>query len=87
MREVASQVKQSAQQRANLRCCARCEWIYEGPRECPKCSFASYGARYVYGNKAYRYKVTQKPWLNRKMARYEMRLLNEIDETNRLSGD
>jgi len=41
---------------------------------CPQCSFGSYGARYVYGDKAYKYAKTQKPWKDRKMFDYEMKL-------------
>ncbi len=71
--------KQSPQQRAKLRCCASCEWIYKGPRRsCPKCGFGSYGARFVYGDKAYKFKFTQEPWLQRKLKKYESELLNEI---------
>lgn len=68
----------SAQQRANLRVCASCEWIYKGTGECPKCMFGSYGARYVYGNKAYQYATTQQPWKDKKMFEYEMKLDKEI---------
>ena len=71
---------QSPQQRANLRCCASCEWIYTGNRSCPKCGFASYGARFVYGDKAYRYKKTQEPWMERKIERYAMKLMDEIED-------
>ena len=68
--------------RANLRVCASCEWIYKGVRDCPKCGFGSYGARYVYGNKAYAYAKTQEPWIERKIAAYHMELWKEIQETN-----
>jgi hypothetical protein len=73
-------MKLSPQQRAKLRCCASCLWIYEGPSACPMCGFASYGARYIYGDKAYRLKFTQMPWLKRKLARYQMRLQKVIDK-------
>lgn len=63
-----STTRKSPQQRAALRCCASCHWIYPGPGDCPKCGFASYGARYVYGDRAYRYRFNQTPWLERKMA-------------------
>ena len=80
-------MNQSPQQRANLRCCASCEWIYVGHRECPKCGFASYGARFVHGDKAYMCKVTQKPWMDRKMDRYRMQLMDEVETANHeLSG-
>jgi hypothetical protein len=73
-------MKKSAQQRANLRTCASCEWIHTGFGGCPKCGFGTYGARYVYGNAAYRYKRTQEPWLKKKMQSYGLKLLAEIDE-------
>jgi hypothetical protein len=76
-------MSRSPQQQANLRCCASCEWIYEGPRGCPKCGFASYGARFVYGNMAYRFKITQKPWMDRKMEKYHMQLMDEVDVVNK----
>lgn len=76
-------MKRSGQRRANLRCCASCEWIYEGLRECPKCGFASYAARYVHGDRAYRYKKTQEPWMNRKIDRYTVKLLDEIASANK----
>lgn len=67
---------------AALRVCASCEWVFkatpENP-ECPKCGFGSYGARWVYGGKAYRYQKTQEPWKNKKLFRYEMKLNREID--------
>jgi hypothetical protein len=79
----ANAMSQSAQQRANLRCCASCEWIYKGPPwDCPKCGFASYGARFVYGNRAYRFEVTQEPWMDRKMERYRRQLMDEVDAAN-----
>ena len=67
---------------AALRCCASCEWIWRDPDPekpgCPQCGFGSYGARWVHGDKAYRYATTQKPWLDKKMAKYERELLREI---------
>lgn len=39
--------------------CASCEWIFTLDQQhptlggCPKCGFGYYGARYVYGAKAY----------------------------------
>lgn len=77
--------KLSPQQRAKLRVCASCEWIYEksdSAGTCPKCEFVSYGARFVYGDAAYRHKFTQKPWLDRKMSEYERKLLSEIVSDN-----
>jgi hypothetical protein len=75
-------MKKSAQQRANLRTCASCEWIHTGFDGCPKCGFGTYGARYVYGNAAYRYKRTQEPWMKKKMQTYEWTLLDEISQGN-----
>lgn len=80
MKSAAS--KQSPQQRAALRCCASCEWIYKTPTECPKCGFASYGARYVHGNRAYRFARTQEPWRKRKIDLYALTLKDEIYLTN-----
>lgn len=64
-----------------LRICAHCEWIFRAKNNgpvCPKCQFGSYGARYVYGDKAYTYARTQKPWKDKKMFSYEMKLNKEI---------
>lgn len=79
---MANKYKKSPQQRAKLRTCASCEWIYEGEGQCPKCEFVSYGARFVYGDKAYTYKRTQEPWMNRKISKYTVGLLREINEYN-----
>ena len=39
-----------------VRCCARCERVYWYTLgDCPDCGFASYGARFVYGDWAYLY--------------------------------
>ena len=78
-------MKQSPQQHANLRTCASCEWIYNQSDYnpdcgCPQCGFGSYGARFVYGDKAYKYAVNQKPWLDKKLSRYESELLGVIAE-------
>lgn len=67
--------------RAKLRVCASCEWIQHDKPECQKCGFGTYGAFYVYGKKAYRYRQTQQPWLDRKMAEYETKLRKEIEES------
>lgn len=64
-----------------LRTCARCEWIFKAENNdptCPKCQFWSYSARYVYGDRAYTYAKTQKPWKDRKLVDYEMKLNREI---------
>lgn len=71
---------------ANLRVCASCEWIFkwENPRNktgCPKCEFASYSARYVYGNTAYALARTQKPWYDKKLSAYAQQLHKEINES------
>jgi hypothetical protein len=68
---------------AILRVCASCEWIFKlpAPEGCPKCQFGHYGARYVYGNRAYVYARTQKPWYEKKMANYAIQLLREIDRS------
>lgn len=71
----------SQQQRAALRVCASCEWIYTGNEGCPKCGFASYGAHFVYGNNAYRYKYSQIPWKRKKMKVYGTKLDLEIKES------
>lgn len=73
----------SAQQRAKLKCCASCEWIYKESGDCPKCGYCSYGARYVHGDKAYKYNITQTPWINRKMSRYYGQLLDEVRSNNK----
>ncbi len=68
---------------AVLRVCASCEWIFKAVNNnwhCPKCGFGSYGARYVYGESAYQYAKTQKPWKMRKMNAYESLLDSEIIE-------
>lgn len=68
--------------KAKLRVCASCEWIFkvDGPdyQGCPKCHFAHYSARYVYGNAAYRYAKTQKPWYDKKMSALSIELFLEI---------
>lgn len=70
---------------ADLRVCASCRWIYHQKDRhsnpdlgCPKCGFASYGARFVFGDKAYQYAKTQKPWFDDKMAAYASKLYDEI---------
>lgn len=68
---------------AALRCCASCEWIFTGGVECPKCKFGSYGARYVYGNNAYKFAKTQTPWRNKKLADFKVELDREIRTQNK----
>ena len=68
--------------RARLRVCASCEWIFRTAINqgggCPKCGFCHYSARYVYGDKCYQYEITQKPWLDKKIFKYESGLMREI---------
>jgi hypothetical protein len=44
------------------------------------CGFGSYGARYVYGDKAYKFEKTQKPWKDKKLTDYELKLDKIIRE-------
>lgn len=78
-------MNQSPQQRAKLRCCASCEWIYSNHNSYPKCRFGSYGAHYVYGRRAYRFNHTQEPWMKRKIDVYTIALRDEIYLSNLLS--
>jgi hypothetical protein len=75
------------QLKAKLRVCACCEWIFiqePGNTGCPKCGFATYGARFVFGNKCYRYALTQQPWFKRRMDEYASNLQTEILKTNKI---
>lgn len=74
------------QKKAKLRVCASCQWIFEGADACPKCDFGHYGARFVFGNKAYRYAETQQPWFEQKMADYANSLRKEITDSNSEMG-
>jgi hypothetical protein len=75
---------------ANLRVCGRCEWVYKLSDNacelwdggCPSCGFASYGARWVYGNRAYRYYYTQEPWLKQRLASIESKLRAHVSKYN-----
>lgn len=74
--------------KASLRVCASCEWIFIRTADtdncgCPKCQFGDYGARAVYGDKAYSYAKTQKPWFDKKMAIYAEELNAQISKANR----
>ena len=71
----------STQKTAKLRVCASCEWIFKGGIECPKCVFGSYGARSVYGARCYTYAKTQKPWMDKKLFYYKMKLIKEREAT------
>ena len=75
------------QKHAKLRVCASCEWIFTENVECPKCGFGSYGARYVYGDKAYRYAKTQNPWFNKKIDSFSYKLWREIEESKPVVKD
>jgi len=79
-------MKQSPQQRAKLRACASCKWIFNTGIACPKCGFGSYGARYAFGNQCYRWLFTQKPWLDQKMNEAYGKLDKEISDYNRENG-
>lgn len=77
------------QLKAKLRVCASCEWIFKYPEQehsewggCPKCGFCHYGARYVYGDAAYRHAITQKPWLDNRVAKFTLKLYSEITAWN-----
>lgn len=68
---------------AKLRVCASCEWIFSDQRHpetggCPACGFAHYGARFVYGDAAYKFAKTQKPWFDKRMADYAYKLHCEM---------
>ena len=56
----------------DLMVCASCEYIFSQKEfdsvECPVCSFGSYYAVDVYGKAAYRYKKSQKPFRDKKVA-------------------
>jgi hypothetical protein len=69
-------------QRAKLRVCGRCSWIFEGNSDCPKCGFATYGARYVFGDACYGLKKTQRRWFDYQMALRASELRAEIAEAN-----
>lgn len=74
------------QSNAILRICASCEWIFrttDHEYTCPKCEWVSYGARFMYGEKCYKYEITQEPWMRKKIKKYEMELLKIISEYNK----
>lgn len=69
-----------------LRCCSSCEWVFnmkDNDPTCPECGFGSYGARYVYGQEAYRIAKTQSRWLGRKLTEYEMKLRKHVADRSR----
>lgn len=64
-----------------------CEWIFKSDfsdeyNACPKCGMGHYGARYVYGDSAYRYSKTQAPWKRKKLAAFDWKLEKEIQSSN-----
>lgn len=71
---------------ANLRVCMHCEWVFRkdltGSPSCPKCEWPSYGARCVYGDRAYVYEKTQKPWKKRKISALSAELDRIIRSSN-----
>jgi len=69
-------------QYAKLRVCASCEWIFKlkNTKNCPRCGFTHYGARFVYGNKCYTYSKTQKPWVDRKVSYYKRMLMDKVEK-------
>jgi len=67
-----------------LRVCASCEWIFKtGDVTCPKCQFGSYGARRVYGQRAYQHAKTQVPWKQKKLNVFQYKLDAEIKAERR----
>ena len=66
--------------RAKLRACASCEWIFNKGATCPLCGFGSYGARYIYGNKCYRYQYSQVRWFDKRidMLHDELRRMQQL---------
>jgi len=79
----------SRQQKAKLRICASCEWVFrwqEKKCDCPKCGFATYGARWVCGDRAYKYERTQQPWMEKKMDAYRFALMQEIEASKAERG-
>ena len=67
------------QQHTKLRVCGSCEWIFKEYLVCPKCGFAYYGAKSVYGDKCYKYAKTQQPWIDKKIARCVAELKGEVN--------
>lgn len=74
---------------ANLRVCASCEWIFPFNEKrdagCPRCFFPSYGAHYVYGDRAYRYAKSQKPWYDKQMSKKSYELQGIIQKSTTTS--
>lgn len=67
---------------ADLRVCASCEYIFQAKlyrtgTACPVCGYASYGARAVYGKKAYSYLKSQKPFYDKEMAKAQHEAQNK----------
>ena len=59
-----------------------CEFIFRNHESCPYCEMGHYGARFVYGDKCYKYEKTQEPWRKKKRARYESMLDDIIEGIN-----
>lgn len=69
----------------DLRVCASCEYIFSAKSnrhgtECPICKFASYGARAVYGDKAYSYAKSQFPFMQREIIKAKQQIQQRIAE-------
>lgn len=73
-----------------LRCCASCEWIFRMKSKkdfgCPKCGCSSYGAKFVHGKRVYAFKLTQQPWIKRKIEEYTLKLFREVDDNNKINN-
>ena len=81
----SKQGNKARQKTALLRVCASCEWIFRwkdksivSMSDCPKCGWASYGARFVYSDKCYKYAKTQEPWIEKKICQYRLKLMEEV---------
>jgi hypothetical protein len=85
--------KLSPQQKANLRCCASCYFIFkitdnQPPvstiaANCPMCAYGgTYGARFMYGKDTYKFAKYQKPFLDRKMEEASRKWQSSINEYN-----
>lgn len=59
--------------------CGKCRWVSK-QFLCPKCQAPpSRSARDAYGDSAYRYAKTQRPWFDHAMAELATRLKREIE--------
>lgn len=78
----------SRSQKANLRICARCAFIFRrsenlGSTDCPLCNFSSYSAHYADGKKCYKNEKTQEPWLRNKLREHLTELENIASRYNK----